>query len=777
MLRCDILAFPIPVYYISNEMNTFLSLAVVGGGPNCLYLIERFAALLADRKLTLPLHLHIFEKSGFFGAGAVHSPTQPRSNLLNRIAGQVAFAPDESYPQAKKLLPKKLRPTLSEWAQKKFKETGDVRFDLKAEDWPPRYIHGLALIEHFDQYIKILQKNTDIKVFLHPCEVIGIRSSGEGYLLRAADSDEELFADEVMFMTGVSVNKPVPGSREEKLAFAGSEGRVNYIPYAYPLEKRIDRKIAGPNQIVGCVGMGQTGNDVILYLTEESGGRFLPSETGKGLTYLRSGKEPKKIACISQSGVFSMARPYNQKEQDVVALEHSGVFFHNQTIDRLRASVGFEREIKACGIQRQLNFECQVLPIILLEMECLYYKVLFGEKFGAELIELARPNFETFVSKRLPEHSSKSLAIDYLRKSILVKVDEAILAVSSFLNGERLSELESKHPNILPLLTSFLKVVFGNEFIHDLKLDLERRDEEALRSKIKSAKSPYWHSLDPQAHRFSWEKLISPISREKYSDPESYTKALLDYMFYDHRQAEQGNIDNPTKATCDGVWRDLRSSLDYLIDFGGLDGNSHRIFQNVYMRYHNRLGDGACLNIMEKMEALIRCGILDPSIGPSPEIKIEEDGVKLFGKVTGGVQRVDTLIEARLHGLDVRYDSAPVYRDLYNEGLIEAWVNPSQEGNDFVPGGISLTREYHPITKDGKINNRLSFIGAPSEGIMFFQVTLGRPHRNHQVLNEVINWVDRFLERYEEYSYKASRLTEKPAIRRSTSPVHSEVHG
>src|SRR6266540_1583757 len=106
------------------------SLAIVGAGPTATYVLERFAANALNHLCFHDLTIHVFDPSGEFGAGAVHSPSQPRTSPLNRIAGQLTFAADETNQMTTAMLPEVLRPDFHLWCQAQLAATGDGRFDV-----------------------------------------------------------------------------------------------------------------------------------------------------------------------------------------------------------------------------------------------------------------------------------------------------------------------------------------------------------------------------------------------------------------------------------------------------------------------------------------------------------------------------------------------------------------------------------------------------------------------------------------------------------------------
>lgn len=732
-----------------NQTNdaTGMSLVIVGGGPNCTYVMDRLAALVTHRPPSSPLTIHVFEKSGHFGAGWVHSPAQPRTSMLNRIVGQVAFAADESNTGAKYLLPRRARPTFWEWCRETFDRTGDPAFDLHPESWPPRYVHGKALVDMFDRFAALLSDTPNVAVRRWTDEVVDVVPRGPRYDVMGA-SGQAVPADHVLFLTGHPVNRARQDSQEAALETRAARPGFRHVPFAYPLEVRLGEDAAPAGDVVGCIGMGLTAIDVILHLTEGRGGQFRTDGPANALTYIPSGREPRAIVAMSQSGVFTAARPVNAKEVDLARLEHAAVFLTEDAIEQLRRHVGTPAVLEHIGERRQLDFERHLLPIVLLEMMVLYYKTLFGPAFGAQLVETAKPRHEAFLRRSLLVHGARDEAIAWLCEPVEALADEAMLVISRFLAGDDLGALARIRPelDVGSLLRGYVRTLHGDGPAEVFQGLLARGDAVGAVRLLSQWTSPWGHETDPKAHVFDWNRMIAPIDPRSYRDPQGYQRALIAYMTRDHQEAGQGNLANPTKAACDGVWRDLRQKLATAADLGGLTTSSHRIFLKKYMRYHNRVANGTCVEVMEKMLALIRAGLLDVATGPGPRIRIDPatDRVEVTGPKTGHRVAVDTLVDAKLHELDIRVDASPLYRQLMTRGLIRSWKNISADGTEFEPGGIHLDCDFHPLDAGGISNEALTFLGPASEGFMFFQVGAARPNQNHHVLNDVIRWAEHF---------------------------------
>ncbi|MEH0424418.1 FAD/NAD(P)-binding protein [Streptomyces sp. B21-083] len=718
-----------------------VTLAIVGGGPSCTYVLDRLASATRDAAGPFDLEIHVFDRTGQFGAGQVHSPDQPATSYLNRIVGQVGFAADESVVDAGPLLDPADRPTLLEWCRRRFRDTGDLVFDLTAEDWPKRYVHGQALRDQFDLYVRLLRQRPGIRVLLHTAEVVDLDDGGDGRLtVVTAAGTRPVRASHVLMVTGHSSNNPLMYAGPRRWTEFAGRGQAEFLPSAYPLDQAFPAGAAGPDRVVGCLGMGLTTIDVILHLTEGRGGSFVtgPDEL---LEYRPSGAEPASIVAFSRSGLFTFARPYNAKERDPQNLEHRGTFLVEEAVDRLRTSAGQPARVGRTE-RRQLDFRAHLLPVVVLEMAHLYYTTLFGPEFGRAAELAARPEYEAFLTDG-GSGAASQMSVERLLAPLERAVDEAVAVVDGALAGAGLG------PANVPdwaesALERFLAVVFGPE--RAAEMGALRGDGDAFAAAVDAADSPFRHRKSAAASRFSWERMIEPLPREDCRTPEQYREALLDFIDLDHRWAAQDNLWNPAKAAADGVWRDLRHVLSHALDFGGLRASSHRDFLDVYMRHHNRLCNGAALVVMEKMRALIRHGLVDVSAGPDAVVETDESSgrFRVRGPVTGADIGVDVLVDSRVHPFDAANDVRPLYPNLLRRGLVRKWTNPGQGEAGFSPGGLDLTTAFHPVQADGRTDTRLTLLGPPSEGVMFFQLGALRPHQNHHVMQDILLWLKGF---------------------------------
>ncbi|MFD5567582.1 FAD/NAD(P)-binding protein [Streptomyces cadmiisoli] len=719
-------------------------LAIVGAGPSCTYVLDRLAATAKAAAGPVQLEIHVFDRAGQFGAGQTHSPDQPVTSVLNRIAGQVAFAADESVVGAGPLLPREERPTLHEWCRTRFEETGDPVFDLAAEDSPKRYVHGLALTDRFRQYVAMLREVPGVRVHLHHDEVTDLEESPDGGLGVLCGGERVVAVDHVLLLTGHSSNTPARHSRQAEWARFAESHPAAFVPSVYPLDRAFAPGQDGPGGTVGCAGMGLTGIDVILHLTEGRGGVFAREPDGT-LAYRESGREPDSIVLFSESGLFTFTRPFNAKERDTGKLEHRGVFLTTDAVHRLRRSVG--RPVPIGGReQRQLDFRDHILPVMVLEMALVHYTTLLGGDIGRHLAAAARPTYEAFLAdggRGAPSDES----VRRLLAPLEAAVDRAAGTVDAVLSGTlRLADAEEPERgwDAEAALRRVLEVTFGPEQAGALAARLD--DPARLAAAVAAADSPWRHPKSVADRRFSWDRLIRPIDRGSFSTPDEYRAAMLDFLDLDHRWAVQGNLANPAKATADGVWRDLRYVIASAVDFAGLHAASHRDFLDVFMRHLNRLVNGSALEVMEKVRALVRHGIVDVSAGPEARVSPDERSGRFVvrGGVTGAVLPVDVLVDARVHPFDAANDIQPLYPNLLGRGLVRTWRNPGVDAPDFAPGGLDLTEDFHPVRADGEVDRRITVLGWPSEGVMFFQYGALRPNHDHHIMRDILCWLRQF---------------------------------
>jgi hypothetical protein len=716
-------------------------IAIVGGGPRATYALERLAAMFRIAPPARALRVAVFERSGLFGAGETHSPDQPATSYLNRVVGQVAFAADESNEAARDLLPPALRRTFAQWCSARHRATGDERFDLLADDVPRRYIHGLALRDAFERYVAILRRS-GVAVELHSAEVTDVSSDeGEGgpvSIHSKGAAAAPLRVDRALFVTGHSYNRPKPGSLGSTLAeFARQTPGVRYVEHAYPLEQAVSEAVAPPGCRVGLRGLGLTAIDVVLALTEGRGGRFATADAGGALPRLRympSGREPALIVGTSRSGLVHSCRARNAKAEasDV----HRPVFFTQAALEALRAARGEPRQMSDGRCVRQLDFERDIFPAIILEMAYAYYRTLLGVPFGEYVRASAGSAFQAFVSG---PRTGYEASIGALLSPVQACFSQAAAHIRARLEGQRVAGDPSRFDE-MRVLQAFATTVWGAELG---RLNAAGQPLVASASDAALPPSPWEHPTSIDEHRFEWRSFFQPLTIGR--DHRPWSERLTTFLRRDLAYAAQNNVANPVKAACDGVWRDLRAELADAVDRGALLPDSQRQFEAKYLRHYNRMANGAAIEPMQKILALIEAGVLDVSLGPEPRITgdAEAGAFRITARASGEARNVSVLVDARIHSFDAEMDVRPLYPSLVRRGLVRKWTNPgTSRALGHAPGALDLSAQFHPYRRDGSVDERLTFLGAPADRLVFFQLAAARPASNSYVLNAIARWTE-----------------------------------
>lgn len=733
-----------------------LRLSIVGGGPLCVYAVERLAARLSatatgDRPQPgLGLRIDIFERSGRFGAGEVNNDLQPDTCLLNRVAAQIAFAADESNTTVGALLPASARPNLHAWARAKWIARQDPVYALEPGSIVPRRVHGEALAEAFAANLARLRA-AGAEVVCHPLAVVDLAPDARGgFAVICAGDAPGIAADRILLATGNAASfaqGPPPPAEPDG---------ARRIERAYPLERQLDEATVPPGSQVVVRGLGLTAIDVFLHLSEGRGGRFEPcTDCEAGLRYRPSGREPARIAAFSPSGMLPCCRPENFKLLDP-ALTYRGTFFRPETLQRLRHSRGMPMTMSDGRNVLQLDFDRDVLPLVVLEMARAYYLTLFGPDFDAVATTAARPGFDAFLDAPREGIADPEQTIDRL----IAPVQDCFERICAALEATTPAAAAALAPTLAMHLDTirltFESVVFAPSPPRDGHPDHAHVGETPS---SRPTSSPWGHPLSPQAHRFDWRRLLRPLAADgddsvgmsaigdSARDGGAHWRSrLIAFIARDLRNAAQGNLRNPLKAACDGVLRDLRHVFAALVEDGGLTATSHAAFLDGFMRCYHRLSNGAGILALRKTLALIESGLVDIDVGPGASVVREAGGYFIEGPVTGAIRRGSILIEARLPAFDAANPHEPLYSNLLRRGLVRRWTNPAHApAAAFVPGGLDLSRDFHPYDAHGREDSRLTAMGTPAEGQRLLQSVAARPACGSAIFADLDRWASDIL--------------------------------
>ncbi len=429
------------------------------------------------------MHVHVIEKSGRFGGGGVHSITQPDYLLLNTIGSQItAFGDDDTVARSSDA-----RKTLHGYLT-------SLGIDSGPNDYPSRAQHGRYLADMFDWAQE--QKPPGVSIHRHIAGAVDIEAKEKSVYKIVLDNGKSIDAHEIILLSGHSHNRIPPDTPAWKWKdFAREQQKKNrnisYLHFVYPLPENIE--YIAPGESVYVIGMGLTAVDVVKAFTIGRGGRFEQDR------YIPSGEEPFLILG-SRLGVPYSARGHNQKTG-----QYKGRFLIPERISGLKKA------------KDKIDFETDLLPLIIREMEYVYYTTLMGEDFGEKL---AATEDETDRQKLIFESVPPE---DRFLWNVLV---------------DPFFEIRERTPSGHPWFTSmeeYMSFVMGH-----MEKDIEEARKGNMTSPLKTAIDSVLRDLrdtlrlgvdkgglTAQSHRYLYEQFNRINNRIAVGPPVSSTRELL----------------------------------------------------------------------------------------------------------------------------------------------------------------------------------------------------------------------------------------------------------
>lgn len=455
------------------------TIAIIGAGPRGTYTFRRLALYLSRAPLNQAVEIHVIERSGNFGGGGVHSPSQPDYLLLNTIAAQITAFGDDDTEARESPARRSLHGFLVSQG-----------LDIGPNDYPSRAQHGQYLKAAFDWTESRLPQG--VTLHRHALAVTDLDPASMEIFL--ADG-RILQADEILLVTGHFKTRIVPDSPAQAWAqFARKQqqqGRnISYVHFAYPIAEQTAH--IRPGESVYVIGMGLTAIDVIRAMTRGRGGRFSRDE------YFPGGKEPDVIIG-SRLGLPYWARAFNQKQHQYQP--------RILTFEAVRA------------IQQQkdrLDFQADLFPLLLQEMEYVYYSVLKGEAFGAQYLACADAAQRRAL---IEKHCDRSERFDWKR----LEDPLAEIAAAREPGHPLFDSLESYHQFVLQSLADDIREAEKGNMDSPLKnaVDSVLRDcRDVLRSAVN------FGGLTPASHRYLNTEFNRVNNRTAVGPPVGSTREL-----------------------------------------------------------------------------------------------------------------------------------------------------------------------------------------------------------------------------------------------------------
>ncbi|MER5262790.1 FAD/NAD(P)-binding protein [Actinosynnema sp. NPDC002837] len=457
-----------------------LVVAIVGMGPRGLSVLERLLVRLARRRGPAA-SIWVFDP-GEHGAGRIWRTDQPDWFLMNTAAGEVSMYSgdrDEGPPRAG------AGPSLHEWLSAG--GAGPRWTALGQNGYAPRACYGRYLRDVFDNLVA--HKPDNVAIHAVRSRVERVQRHG-GRLRLVTRAGHVVLADKLVLTTGHPVTTPGPRERE-LLDHADSRPGVRYVRGDSAADLDLDPVRAG--EPVGVLGLGLTFLDVVAALTAGRGGRFEPGPAGE-LRYRPSGREPRVFAG-SRSGVPILARGVNQKAPEY---RYEAKFLTCGALAEAR-----HRARRETGSAR-LDFRRDVLPLVQLEVEHVYYTTLIRDHSGDEAARRFARLHLAVAGGKAAHLVDKALVEAGIAHAATIDLER----IARPFAGRRYADPAEFHRDVLDLLgQDLVEALRGN--VHGpvkAALDILRDLRGAVRAAVDHG------GLRPRSHREDFVGWFTPIN-------------------------------------------------------------------------------------------------------------------------------------------------------------------------------------------------------------------------------------------------------------------------
>ena len=297
---------------------------------------------------------------------------------------------------------------------------------------------------------------------------------------------------------------------------------------------------------------------------------------------------------------------------------------------------------------------------------------------------------------------------------------------------ERVLEIRRKgnvhfERDLLPLIEAEVALVYAET---KLRIESGTNLSEKLRSQVikKHVNSVEGVRMLAEALGIScWDyvdlyKLKNPFYGCCFNSINEFNEKLADLLLQDYKEAMNGNLDSPLKASLD-VLRNIRPAIRAAVDFGGLNPKSHKEeFLEKFAPATNFLAAGPPAFRIAQLRALILAGVVTV-VGPSTiyEVSKKDGCINITSpQVCEFNISVKMVIDARLPDPNLREDCSEFTQYLLKNGIYTPFINKEQD-LVFETCGVNVTEiPYHPIGKNKSILENVYVLGIPTEYTRWF---------------------------------------------------------
>lgn len=336
-----------------NTTQKPLQIAIIGGGPRGISVLERICACAsADRVLWI----HVIDSVGPGGGSVWNSSGNNDKLLMNTVISQVTVFTDSSVACSG---PIRQGLSLYEWASQRDDHDGT---QLGPNDYPSRALYGAYL----NWALGYIQEQAPRNVHIHEHLARAIRLDDA-----SCRRHQNITLSDGRVLHGITAVVLALGHLPQQLTSDEDHHRnyadansLLYIPPANPAN--VELSMIQARQKVLLRGLGLCFFDYMSLFTEGRGGTFTSQPDGS-LEYHTSGREPLLFAGSSR-GIPHRARPKNDKG---VSGYHRPLLLTDDVCARFRRQAEHGRPPR---------FSKDIRPLIMREMECVYYVALLKQR-------------------------------------------------------------------------------------------------------------------------------------------------------------------------------------------------------------------------------------------------------------------------------------------------------------------------------------------------------------------------------------------------------------
>jgi hypothetical protein len=281
--------------------------------------------------------------------------------------------------------------------------------------------------------------------------------------------------------------------------------------------------------------------------------------------------------------------------------------------------------------------------------------------------------------------------------------------------------------DVLPLVLTEMRIAYrrcqarcaGDDAVRALHREL-RPDAGAARL------TAVLDELDQRLGRFDPGLAFDGSAGMALDDSVAYQDWLADYLARDLAEGLLGFAGSPVKAALD-ILRELRDTIRYVVDFGGLTSDSLDEFTRQTVPMMNRAVVGPQYERHSELLALMAAGIALVPFGPAPAVAWNEQAGRwtIASSMLGAPYRADAdwIAAGHVPLPAVGSSASPLISELHRKG----WIREYQPASRRVHG-IDVDPDQHPLDASGRADRRLWVLGPLCEGATFYNNLVPSPN-------------------------------------------------